>query len=155
VGLELQLAAQPAAAGEIRFAADAMLGRLARWLRLIGYDTTFDAHVTDAQLARLALQDGRAVLTRDRALPLEWSLPQVLVLRDEPLADQLRLVVEHFQLDWRSRRFTRCSRCNVPLVASGALSRCPRCERIYWAGSHVERMTRALEAALGPTGGSQ
>jgi uncharacterized protein with PIN domain len=167
-GTRVRLGAPDTRAGpaEVRFAADAMLGRLARWLRLIGCDTLFDAAASDAQLVRSALQEGRVLLTRDRRLPQQWSVPQVLVVRAERLPAQLREVVEHFGLDWRSRRFTRCSRCNAPLEAATAdqiargvparvadsavdFRRCARCQRVYWPGSHVERMERALEAALG------
>jgi uncharacterized protein with PIN domain len=144
-----------------------MLGRLARWLRIAGYDTRYDAHVEDADLVRTALEEGRSILTRDRALPLEWSVADLLVLDSEDPLEQLREVVDHFRLDWRTRAFSRCSRCNalvepaplrqlahrVPervLVQRNALARCPACGRIYWEGSHTERMRRALTRALGP-----
>ena len=65
---------------EPRFFADAMLGRLARWLRIAGFDTRHDPHVEDADLEALALEEGRAILTRDRALPQEWSVEDVLAL---------------------------------------------------------------------------
>jgi hypothetical protein len=147
---------------EPRFFADAMLGRLARWLRIAGYDTRYDPHVADADLVRAALEEGRLILTRDRALPQEWSVQDVLVLDAEVPLEQLREVAARVHLDWRARAFSRCSRCNALVepaalheaarhVPTGAraLARCPGCGRIYWEGSHTERMRRALARALG------
>jgi uncharacterized protein with PIN domain len=151
---------------EPRFAVDAMLGRLARWLRFMGYDSTFDAAIEDEALVRQALDEDRVLLTRDRALPGEWSVPRVLVLESEALRDQLVEVTRELGLDWRARLFTRCSRCNTPLrelpgaeVAERLPPRvlreqerfasCPTCNRVYWAGSHSDRMRRVLEETLG------
>lgn len=153
--------------GEPRFAADAMLGRLSRWLRLLGYDVAYEPHVADADLVRRAILERRIVLTRDRALPEEFRAPSLVVLASEAPADQLREVVERFGLDWHTRLFTRCSECNAPLreatpqeVADRVPARvrswreefrcCPSCGRVYWRGSHTERMTRSLERILAP-----
>lgn len=158
---------ETASAGVPRFAADAMLGRLARWLRILGFDTAHDPHWTDEKLVRRALQEERAILTRDRALPEEWRVSQLRVLAaEEPLA-QLREVDRHFGLRQRARLFSRCSRCNAPLVAAAPaalagrvpervarerrrFTACPGCRRVYWEGSHTERMRRRLERELGP-----
>jgi hypothetical protein len=149
-------------AGEPRFAADAMLGRLARWLRILGFDTTWQAHLSDETLVRHAIAEGRTVLTRDRRLPEEWTVAAIVVLRAEDLRGQLAELGARLELAPHARPFTRCNRCNEPLLhASGAevagrvppsvaathteFLRCPRCERVYWAGTHVARM-RALLA---------
>jgi hypothetical protein len=167
VALEPRLRSAPSEAPP-RFFADAMLGRLARWLRLAGYDTRYDPDVVDADLVRIALEEGRTILTRDRALPVEWTIEDVLVLHSEELSAQLREVAARFVLDWPSRAFTRCSACNTPIEparaeeAAGrvppailaqrpALARCPGCGRIYWEGSHTARVRRALERAIGPS----
>jgi uncharacterized protein with PIN domain len=151
-------------AGEPRFAADAMLGRLARWLRVLGFDTTWEAHVPDEALVRHALAERRTLLTRDRRLPEEWTRVPVFVLRAEDLRGQLAELGARFGLAARARPFTRCNRCNEPLVpASEAEVRarvppavrarqrgflcCPRCGRVYWAGSHVARMRALLAEA--------
>ena len=148
---------------EPRFLADAMLGRLARWLRLLGFDTAYDAAIEDAEVARRALDERRAVLTRDRALPEEWRRPRVVVLRSEATHEQLRELAEIVPLRGAARPFTRCSRCNaafddVPRKAIAAsvpprvaatqsrFLRCRGCGRVYWEASHVERIRRALEA---------
>ncbi len=152
--------------GEPRFAADAMLGRLARWLRVIGADTAYEPDVEDAALARLAWEEDRIVLTRDRALPAEWRLPRVLLLDSEAPLEQLRQVADAWGLEWRGRLFRRCTLCNarlVPLEAAALRGRvhervareqrrfaeCPACRRVYWEGSHTRRMRQVLEQALG------
>lgn len=164
VGLAPRVRAVPAG-GEPRFAVDAMLGRLARWLRIVGCDALYAAGIADADLVRRALEEDRVILTRDRALPEEWSVPRVLVLESELPLEQLQTVAHAFDLDWRARLFTRCSRCNAELapVARDEIAervpprvlrerqrflRCPGCDRLYWSGSHTERMRRILEAAL-------
>jgi uncharacterized protein with PIN domain len=150
------------AVGAPRFAADAMLGRLARWLRLLGFDTSFEAHVADEALVRRALAERRTVLTRDRRLPEEWTLVPVFVLRAEDLRGQLAELGARFALAAHAHPFSRCNRCNVTLERAGAAEvaarvppharashrdflRCPACGRIYWAGSHVARIRALLE----------
>jgi uncharacterized protein with PIN domain len=156
--------AAPAAPGdvELRFAVDAMLGRLARWLRLLGFDAWYEPDVPDERLVRRALDDERWILTRDRALPLEWRVPRVHVVAAETPRAQLHEVVHGFDLGPRARPFARCSRCNamlVPLAPEEAERRvplqvrerharflgCPACRRIYWEGTHVARIRRVLE----------
>jgi uncharacterized protein with PIN domain len=140
-----------------------MLGRLARWLRLLGFDTSWRAHVPDAELVREALEEERTVLTRDRRLPEEWTRVPVVVLRSEDLRGQLAELREHFALAADARPFTRCNRCNEALEGVSLdevgeqvparvrarhreFRRCPRCGRVYWAGSHVARIRALIEA---------
>lgn len=149
--------------GEPAFAVDAMLGRLARWLRVLGYDTSYDASLDDAVLVERADAQGRVLLTRDRHLLRELRpVHGHEVRQDEPL-EQLRGVVEALQLAAGPRvLFTRCLLCNCelrelpaaearPLLPPrvrdlpGPVRRCPCCERLYWNGSHVRRMQAALQ----------
>ncbi|UCE86779.1 MAG: twitching motility protein PilT, partial [Deltaproteobacteria bacterium] len=117
VGIEPRV--RPAPGGrEVRFAVDAMLGRLARWLRIMGCDAVYEPDIDDASLVRCALEEQRVLLTRDRALPTEWRVPRVRVLSAEAPLDQLREVARAFGLDWRARLFTRCNRCNAELVSA-------------------------------------
>ncbi len=165
VGLEPRVR-RVAAGGEVRFMLDAMLGRLARWLRILGCDVVFEAEIPDAALVRRALEEERVILTRDRALPEEWRVPRVLIVESESPLAQLQQVVRAFELDWRARLFTRCSRCNTELApvaredvaaqvpprvfcAQERFFRCASCGRVYWGGSHSERMRRVLDEALG------
>jgi hypothetical protein len=165
VGIEPRSAAAESGDEPPRFLVDAMLGRLARWLRLLGFDAEYDAAISDADLARRAFEDGRVVLTRDRALPEEWRLPRVLLIHSEQLGEQLRELARVFPLRDRARLLSRCSRCNAPLegvtaeaipdqlpprvrARRPALQRCRACGRVYWEGSHTERIRRALDRIL-------
>jgi uncharacterized protein with PIN domain len=146
--------------------ADAMLGRLARWLRILGYDTAWEEHISDEALVRRALDEERIILTRDRSLGSEWRVSGIsLVQAEEPVA-QLAEVSASFDLGARARPFSRCSRCNTELVAAdrdtargrvpprilerfARFQRCPGCERFYWDGSHTDRMRRVLAEVVG------
>lgn len=152
---------------EPRFLADAMLGGLARWLRILGYDVAYDDSAEDRTLARRAVEEGRRILTRDRRLPREWRVEGVVVVEAERAQEQLREVVRRLELDPDPERaFTRCPRCNGELrpaepdavareVPPGVLERheffrrCPGCGKVYWDGGHVRRMRRRLTDLLG------
>lgn len=151
--------------GRARFFADSMLGGLARWLRILGYDTAWEPEIDDRELARRGAAEHRWVLTRDRRLAdARWTEDLLLLASDNPL-EQLREVAAKVPLSM-ARVFTRCSRCNRHLErlspeeaerlrlpdVSGPLYRCPECGRIYWQGSHTARMRGTLEAVLGDAG---
>ncbi|MGD8328363.1 MAG: Mut7-C RNAse domain-containing protein [Acidobacteriota bacterium] len=148
-----------------RFIADAMLGRLARWLRILGIDTAYEADIEDAELVRRALEEGRVILTCDRPLREEWRIEDILVLESWAVMEQLRAVVRHFGLQEHIRLFSRCSCCNALLRAASAqdaaqgapeyvlrtsdeFQRCPSCGRVYWEGTHTERIRRTLADLL-------
>jgi uncharacterized protein with PIN domain len=155
---------------EARFAADAMLGRLARWLRVLGYDTWYDIGVADPVLVKLAQAEDRILLTRDRHLLNELRPPRAHEVRQDDPLQQLRDLVLALQLTPPSDLFTRCLLDNaalatvppdeaVALVPDGVrglaatVRRCPACGRLYWDGSHVRRMRAALERVLPGWGG--
>ncbi len=140
-----------------------MLGRLARWLRLAGFDTAYDPGLDDASLAGLARGELRWLLTRDRALAARAG-PRVLLVRAAAVAEQAGEVLDRLgvRLDERYY-FTRCSRCNgelrevareavadlvPPYVAVHAprFSRCSRCNHVYWPGTHHARIEANLVA---------
>jgi uncharacterized protein with PIN domain len=137
---------------------DGMLGRMARWLRILGFDTLYNAAWDDFQLVQIARDEDRVLLTRDRELAMRRGARSLLV-EHEVLADQLRQVVSQLSLRV-DHPFSRCSVCNQPLadVAKDQVDGrvppyvfrefdrfriCTGCKRIYWRGSHWERM-RAL-----------
>ncbi len=143
-----------------KFAADRMLARLARWLRLLGADVLFDPQLGGDKLLRRARTEGRVTLTRDKRLR---TASDALYLESNLFRDQLREVLARFPFDLRRGAFTRCSHCNEPLAEAGRdtvvhrvppfvyasqerFSRCPRCGRIYWGATHHERILRELEA---------
>lgn len=150
---------------ELRFMVDVMLGRLARWLRVIGYDASYREGIEDSDLVRLAIDEGRILLTRDRALPTEWWIDNYLLIDSTKPMEQLRQVVNYYELPWQERLFSRCTVCNKPLDMlsrdraagrvpekvfenAGRFAGCPVCERVYWEGSHVDRMRQRLDEAL-------
>jgi uncharacterized protein with PIN domain len=136
-----------------------MLGRLAKWLRILGYDAVFDAQAYDAQLARMARASGRILLTRDTALARRRGLEVILVRSQEPEA-QLEQVVSELNLR-TDNAFSRCPVCNQrlqPLARAAARTlvpryvwktqerfrRCPACGRVYWPGTHWQAMDGVL-----------
>jgi len=140
-----------------RFAADAMLGRLARWLRVLGFDTTYDPAIDDHLLVRHADDEGRILLTRDRHLLRDLRPAHAHEVRQDAPLEQLRELVKALALPPPRAMFTRCILCNTPLAVShraapqwtdGPVLECTTCGRTYWHGSHVRRMRAALERAL-------
>lgn len=149
--------------GEPRFLADRMLAKLARWLALMGYDArrAADGEVDDAELMRHAQREGRVLLTRDRRMP-PVAGAKVLVLRSEGHEEQLAEVLRTFSLrPDPARFFSRCAPCDALLVPAAyedvaaelpervrtletLFYRCPACRRLYWTGTHVERIRGVL-----------
>jgi len=143
-----------------KFAADRMLIRLARWLRLMGADVICDPALSGAKLLHLAREEGRPLLTRDKRLR---TAPDVLYIESHLFRDQISEVMERYPFDPRRFAFTRCSRCNQILkqVPRGVVARsvppfiyaahdkfaaCEQCNRVYWDASHVERAMREIDA---------
>lgn len=153
----------------ICFTADRMLGRLARLLRLLGYDTEYSPAMTTPQLQEIARRGDRVVLTRGRAEKRFPDLRNVFSVKSENAPEQLREVVEHFRLDAHTGLWTRCTLCNgtIERVERAALAglvppkvfevyeefyHCVGCGHVYWQGSHVERILNNLAPVLGPRG---
>ena len=153
-------------AGEApRFFADSMLAGLARWLRVLGFDAAHEDTIDDAELVRRGAEERRLVLTRDRGLAEGWWTDGVVLLRSDDPLEQLREVAEAAGIG-AAAMFSRCTRCNLPLgeAPAGAVEErvpeevradgrplrgCAGCGRVYWEGSHTDRMRRAVERALG------
>lgn len=139
-----------------RFLADTMLGRLARELRLLGYDTLYaTATMADATIAHLAHAEGRILLTRDREMLRRRQLDGILITSDR-VQEQVAQLVTAGLLN-QHHPFTRCRECNTLLEAVSKeeiagqvppyvyatqthFARCPTCQRIYWRGTHWQRM---------------
>ncbi len=144
---------------QARLVADAMLGRLARWLRALGYDTLYDPRLDDAALARRARAEGRWLLTRDRQLAARRGVRAVLVDSDR-LSEQLSQVLRQLPPP-AGPPFARCVACNATLEevdrasAEGRVPEyvwetqerfflCRSCGRMYWRGSHWRQMQERL-----------
>jgi uncharacterized protein with PIN domain len=138
------------------YLADGTVSRLARWLRLFGLDVE-EAAGADSDLLRRARLSGRTILTRCRRLAHRDPARVLLIAGDDP-REQLRQVLAGTA---EGAPLTRCSLCNAPLEPAGAedvkprvppfvfahhdvFARCPSCGRIYWEGTHVDRIRRLL-----------
>lgn len=169
LGVDRQEGSLPQTPSELRFLADQMVIRLGSWLRLLGYDTRHAWGQPDTWLLRTAREEGRVILTRDRGLAAAKSARIHFVVADDT-SDQLVEVVRAFDLPFDPERvFTRCSRCNGRLVRKppsevgeavpedvrdghDEVRVCDGCGRVYWLGSHAERIVERLRAVCGDGG---
>ena len=148
-----------------RFLADAHLGKLAHLLRMLGFDTLFFNDAGDRTLATLAADQGRILLTRDRALLMRRKVTHGCYIRSGVPREQLLQVVERMDLMNLLRPFSRCMECNAGLesiarqdlkadLPAGVLAhynafwRCTGCGRIYWKGHHYQAMKAWIQANL-------
>jgi uncharacterized protein with PIN domain len=151
---------------QMRFVADAHLGGLARLLRLAGFDTLYDNCFHDAEVERLAVEEGRIALSRDLDLLKRRGITHGCFVRALRPWDQLRELVERLDLARLARPFSRCLVCNAPLqvvdksrvldkLPPGVranhehFSTCGVCGRVYWQGSHWQHMGARLGEVLG------
>ena len=150
---------------ESRFVLDTHLGRLAAYLRLLGFDTAYANDCADEELARIACDEGRILLTRDRGLLKRGAVTHGYCVRETAPRRRLAEVLRRFDLSHAVRPFTRCIRCNGALrrVDKASISHrlppktrqyydefrmCEVCEQIYWKGSHYKRMQGLIESVL-------
>jgi len=151
---------------EYRFIADAMLGKLAKWLRIMGCDVEYFSEIPDKELAKRACAEKRIILTRDTLLIRRRKVRgNYFFVEGDSYKDQLRQVVQHFSIDPAARLLTRCLICNALLndidrtqveyrvpqyvYETQAVFRvCPLCSRIYWHATHKDAIVRQLEAML-------
>ena len=152
-----------------KFIADAMLGEVARWLRILGYDVLYSRNYTDKQILSIAMKTGRIILTRDRGLysrAKKRNLKVVYVSTDNIVERLAEIVLKTgISLDPDPRK-SRCPECNSPLIivrdkekvrdrvppraleANDEFYMCPRCGRVYWEGSHWRNIRRIVREAL-------
>jgi uncharacterized protein with PIN domain len=150
----------------VKFICDDNLGKLAKYLRLLGFDTYFAEPIANADLLKTAAAEERFLITRDRRLMSKSHPFGVLLLEfDDPLA-QLAASVTRLKLTIDTARlFSRCSRCNAPtrfvlkaeiaerafpyiLRTQDIISECPLCKRLYWRGTHYIRLLGKLKSAI-------
>jgi uncharacterized protein len=151
-----------------RFVADAMLGKLAKWLRVMGIDVAYDPAATNEQLQKPMVREGRILLTRDRRLARQVAKASpgtLLLIESDYYHEQVRQVVQSLGLKPIIQMFTRCLRCNrllqpaakevviekVPLYVRTTQTNfmhCPVCDGVYWAGTHRDHMLQQLKIML-------
>lgn len=156
---------RPSPLRRTRFVLDVHLGRLAKLLRMLGFDTLYSNSYDDSGLSRISRDQRRIILTRDRELLKRSMITHGYCLRSDQPMEQLLEVLKRFDLSEKVKPFSRCLRCNSVLQAIDAdqaapavpeyVARtyhhykcCPECGRIYWQGSHWEHMKRVLETSL-------
>ncbi|MBL8487772.1 MAG: Mut7-C ubiquitin/RNAse domain-containing protein [Rhodocyclaceae bacterium] len=154
---------------ETRFAADAHLGGLARFLRMAGFDAFHANHIDDAALVALALREGRIVLTRDRELLKRRDLTHGCYVHALKPESQFAEIVDRLDLSRTARPFSRCLACNQPLRNAEKIqvldrlpprvaerqerfSVCDGCGGVFWEGSHWRRMRALLDRVLAKAG---
>ena len=151
---------------EIRFIVDHNVGKLAKWLRMLGYDSLFFDGSDDSHMVARAMAEGRVILTRDteimkRRLITSGRLKAVLIDSEVP-EQQMQQLMDTLNLKRRFKPFTLCLECNQPLIerkheevkdsvppyvykTQREYMECPACHRIYWKGTHWQAMLRKLE----------
>jgi len=151
---------------QIKFIADNNAGKLARWLRMIGYDTLLFKEKDDGKMVEIALKEGRVILTKDtqiikRRLVTDGKLKAIFIEHDDPKA-QLQQIVKALNLSYHFRPFSLCLDCNQTLIPRSKdevqslvpsyvfrtqeqYVECPSCHRIYWQGTHWQAMVQELE----------
>jgi uncharacterized protein with PIN domain len=149
----------------VRFVLDTHLGRLAAYLRLLGFDTLYRNDADDPELARISRDEQRVLLTRDRGLLKRSIVTHGYYIRETDPQKQVVEVVLHFDLFRVIEPFRRCLRCNgvleevskdeissqLPPLASQSFDefrRCQGCGKVFWKGSHYERMAQLIEHVL-------
>jgi len=159
----------------MKFLCDDNLGKLAKYLRMIGYDTFFQVDISDAELLAVMLKQDRIVLTRDHLLVKRIEPDRYAFIESDIPEEQLKAVIRHLKLeikistderiDCPPQFFTRCLECNeicrdvvkdeiadkiFPYIMKSQTTfrQCPACRRIYWQGSHYKDMVRKLLAVL-------
>lgn len=149
-----------------RFIADGMLGRLARWLRLLGFDTLYYPNIIDARLIRIAKEQGRLILTRDTRLVKVKGITDYLLIRANDSFAQILEVIHALKLK-EFYPLSRCVACNGQLsrlfdkneikesvpdfvfLRFHVFLRCSDCGKIYWEGTHPKMFREKLVEVLG------
>jgi uncharacterized protein len=147
---------------DVRFVVDVHLGRLARLLRLLGFDTRWANDFDDAALADIGRAEHRVILTRDRGLLKRRAVTHGVFIRSEDPVEQAVEVIRRLDLAGRLAPFTRCLRCGGELAAVAKaevvdrlepltrrhyheFQRCRGCGRVYWRGAHHTRLSRLVD----------
>jgi len=150
---------------EPRFIVDVHLGKLARLLRLLGFDTLYRNDYSDGEIIRIAEMERRIILTRDRGLLKVKTVTHGYCIHTTIPMQQIRDVLRRFDLTERAQPFSRCISCNGILheiTKAKVLNRlpervshqyqqfwqCETCDKIYWQGTHVQRMNAILQNLL-------
>jgi len=150
---------------ECRFAADVMLGRLAKWLRIAGFDVLYSNKFSDNELISVSNREGRILLSRDTRLLVRKTVKYFIYLESENTQDQLKQVLETIRQTRLTSFLTRCLSCNEVLIevpresvhdrvpafvykTQSHFKSCPVCGKLFWAGTHRISVLHTLENLL-------
>ena len=149
---------------EIKFIADVMVGKLARWLRVLGFDVAYSNVLHDDEIVRLANSENRIILTRDTGLVARCRSGQCLLIKSGDYKEQIQQVLHTFDLK-QFNVFSRCLECNTLLedvdkeavfervppfvyLTQDRFATCPSCNRVYWHGTHADEMLKRIGACV-------
>ena len=149
----------------MKFIVDCMLGKLAKWLKILGFDALFFSKIADEELLSIARKEDRVLLTKDTGLIQRASDVETLFLDSEDWPDQVRQVLAHFDLWQQVSPHSRCIDCNIELKSlsrknaknlvspfvfehADSFALCPGCGRVFWRGSHFEDMEAQIREIL-------
>lgn len=144
-----------------KFILDVHLGKLARYMRMLGFDTFYSNELDDESIVNLSLKEKRTILTRDVGLLKRKNITHGYYMRNTNMEKQIDEVVKRFQLEKMIKEFTRCIACNgtlAPIPKEKVIDKlplkvkkyyteffiCTDCTKIYWHGTHVEGMTKVV-----------
>jgi uncharacterized protein len=148
---------RPAPLRNIGFIADVQLGSLAKYMRMAGLDTLYSNNTNEEELIRIATEEKRSILTRNRNLVKRKEVTHAYWIRSDETGEQLKEVIRRYHLENYLNAFSRCMECNSLLAAVSKsevedelppmirknqteFRKCPKCAKIYWKGSHYDRM---------------
>lgn len=154
---------RPSPLADIRFVVDVNVGKLASLLRMAGFDTAYHNNLRDTEIAQIAVNEKRIVLTRDTLLLKRKIVEYGHLIRETDPQKQLGEVINLFGLKEKIKPFSRCLRCNgilIPIAKEkiihnlepltkkyyNTFHRCTGCKQIYWPGSHKDKMQECLDA---------
>ena len=146
-----------------KFVADVHLGRLARYLRMMGFDVLYKNDFDDNEIVRLSLSERRAILTRDRGILKRNEVTHGYWIRSIKVKEQVIEVIKRFDLKNNIKEFSRCINCNSALESipkskiiaelppkvsksQESFSRCPACKKNYWKGTHHQKMLSFIQS---------
>lgn len=149
----------------MKFIVDCMLGKLSKWLKILGFDTLFFSKIGDDELLSIARREERILLTRDTGLIQNAKDIETLFLKSEDWPDQVRQVLQHFDLQDKIHPHSRCIECNEALKGlskrdaknlvssfvfehADSFALCPGCGKVFWRGSHFRDMEVHIEEIL-------
>jgi hypothetical protein len=148
-----------------RFAAEKTLGRLAKWLRLLGFDTLYEFESSGKKFIEI-LENDRILLTRTRRIQKQFASRKLIFVESDHLAQQLKQIFRELDINAvQTRPFSRCLQCNTSIVivekttiwgrvpdyifdTHDRFQKCPECDRIYWPGSHTRRSLEKIRQLL-------